>query len=198
MLVPMTPGDEVRVDLRRTTTGDYEVGRSALVQGLWMLVQACVFLNPLVLSYGLKRALLRRFGASVGPGVVIKPNVHIKYPWHLRIGDHSWIGERVWIDNFVLTDIGAHVCLSQGAYLCTGNHDWADPGMRRVVQPIVVEDGAWVAAFVRVGPGVRVGREAVVTLGSVLLSDAEARGIYTGNPAVRVHRRRIRAQEGAS
>jgi putative colanic acid biosynthesis acetyltransferase WcaF len=132
---------------------------------------------------------LRLFGARIGEGVLIKPGVHVKQPWRLEIRDHSWIGERAWIDNLDDVRIGAHVCVSQGAYLCTGNHDWSDPGMRRVTAPIVVEDGAWVGAFARIAPGVTIGREAVVTIGSVLVSNADPRGIYRGNPAELVKER---------
>jgi putative colanic acid biosynthesis acetyltransferase WcaF len=180
-----------RVDLTRTSNGDYSPGRPYVVRALWLVVEALVLLNPVVTSYGLKRAVLRLFGARVGRGVVVKPNVHVKYPWLLEIGDHAWIGERSWIDNFVEVRIGAHACVSQGAYLCTGNHDWSDPGMRRFVAPVVVGEGAWVGAFARIAPGVTVGDEAVVTLGSVLLEDAPPRGVYRGNPAVRVKERRL-------
>jgi putative colanic acid biosynthesis acetyltransferase WcaF len=175
-----------RVDLRLTSRRGYDPGRPYWVRAAWLVVEALILLNPLVTHYGLKRWTLRQFGARVGRQVIIKPNVHVKYPWHLSVGDHAWIGERSWIDNFVRVDVGAHAVISQGAYLCTGNHDWSDPGMPLVVKPIVVEDGAWIAAFARVGPGVIIGREAVVTLGSVLLADAEASGIYRGNPALKV------------
>ena len=172
-----------RVDLRLTSIGDYRPGRPFVVRALWLVAEALVLLNPVVTSYALKRWLLRRFGARVGRGVVIKPSVHVKYPWRLELGDWCWLGERAWIDNFVTVRIGASACVSQGAYLCTGNHDWSDPGMRRVVAPVAVEDGAWVGAFACVAPGVTVGAEAVLTLGSVLLHDAEPGGIYQGNPA---------------
>ena len=178
-----------RVDLRLTSIGDYTPGRALVVRALWLVFEALVLLNPVLTSYRLKRGVLRLFGARVGEGVLIKPGVHVKYPWHLEIGDHAWIGERAWIDNFVHVRIGAHACVSQGAYVCTGNHDWSDPGMRRYVAPVIVEDGAWVGAFARIAPGVVVGREAIVTLGSVLLHSAEARGIYQGNPAELVKER---------
>lgn len=184
------------VDLSRTSRRGYHPGRSYPYRALWLLVEALVFLNPVVAPYGIKRWVLRRFGARVGRRVIIKPNVHVKYPWHLAIGDDAWIGERCWIDNYVSVRIGASAVVSQGAYLCTGNHDWSDPGMGLVVKPITVEDGAWVGAFVKLAPGVIVGREAVVTLGSVLLQDAEPRAIYTGNPAVRVRDRTIRGAPG--
>ncbi len=186
-----------RVDLLLTSDGGFDPGRSYPVRALWVIVEALVLLNPIVTSYGLKRWLLRRFGAQVGKNVIIKPNVHIKYPWRLEIGDNAWIGERSWIDNFVEVRLGANVCISQGAYLCTGNHDWADPGMRRTVSPIVVEDGAWVGAFARITPGVTVGQETVVALGAVLLENAEPSGIYLGNPATKVGQRKLRDYVGA-
>ncbi len=152
-------------------------------------------LNPVFVSYRLKAAVLRAFGARIGNGVVIKPNVHIKYPWRLSIGDYSWIGERSWIDNLANVRIGSNVCVSQGAYLCTGNHDWTDPHMVLMVKEIAVEDGSWIGAFARIAPGVTVGSQSVVTLGSVLLRDADPSGIYAGNPAVRIGNRILRIGE---
>lgn len=181
-----------RVDLRLTSAGGYDSGRPYVYRALWLVVEALLLLNPVVTSYGLKRWVLRRFGAQIGRSVIIKPNVHVKYPWRLEVGDNVWIGERAWIDNFVLVHIGANAVLSQGAYVCTGNHDWSDPGMGLVVHPVTIEDGAWLGAFTRVAPGIRVGSGAVLTLGSVLLEDAEPMGIYRGNPAKRIAERRIR------
>ncbi len=153
-------------------------------------------LNPAVTSYGLKTRLLRLFGARIGRNVIIKPNVHIKYPWHLRVGDNCWIGERSWIDNFVKVSLGDNVCISQGAYLCTGNHDWSDPGMGLVLKPLVVEDGAWIAAFARIAPGLVIGEQAIITMGAVLYKDAEPSGIYSGNPATKVGERKVRDLPG--
>jgi acetyltransferase-like isoleucine patch superfamily enzyme len=46
--------------------------------------------------------------------------------------------------------------------------------MGLVVKAVVVEDGAWVGAFAKIAPGVTVGREAVVSLGAVVMQNAEA------------------------
>lgn len=185
-----------RVDLRLTTIGDYDPGRPFVVRALWLIVEALVLLNPLVTSYRLKRFVLRSFGARVGTNVLVKPNVHVKYPWRLELGDNVWLGERSWIDNFVDVRVGSNVCISQGAYVCTGNHDWSDPGLGRFVEPVTIRDGAWIGAFALVAPGVTVGEEAVVTLGSVLLGDAEPGGVYTGHPAVLVGERHVRPEPG--
>ncbi len=173
----------MQVDHRLFSSRDYSPGRPVFVRALWVFVEALVFLNPAVTSYRLKRLLLRVFGAKVGAEVLIKPGVHIKHPWRLSIGDSSWIGERAWIDNLAPVSIGCNCCISQGVYLCTGNHDWSDPGMGLFAQGITIEDGVWVGAFARVAPGVVIGREAVLVLGTVMIEDAASRTVYAGNPA---------------
>lgn len=180
-----------RIDLSTPDVRDYEPGRSFAVRALWLIAESLVLLNPVVTSYGIKRAVLRLFGARLGARTVIKPGVHVKYPWRLTLGDHVWLGERCWIDNLADVVVGSHVVVSQGAYLCTGNHDWADERMGLVTGPISLGDGSWVGAFARVGPGVTVGREAVVALGAVLTRNAEPGTVYSGNPATPGARRRI-------
>lgn len=180
--VDMTP-DGGAPHLAQMSHRGYTSGRSFAVQMLWYFTQSVLFANPLLTSYGAKRWMLRAFGAEIAAGVLIKPRVRVKCPWHLRIGRDAWIGEGVWIDNFVSVSIGPNACLSQGAYLCTGNHDWRGPAMDLVVSPIVVEEGAWVGAFSRVAPGVTVAKRSVVTLGSVLLQDTEEGMVYGGHPA---------------
>jgi putative colanic acid biosynthesis acetyltransferase WcaF len=179
------------VDLSTSSNRGYEPGRPFAVRALWLVVEALVLLNPVVTSYRLKQAVLRAFGARIGASPVLKPGIHVKYPWRLTLGDNVWLGERCWIDNMADVEIGSNVCVSQGAYLCTGNHDWSDPGMGLVTQPITIADGAWVGAFARVAPGVRVARDSVVTLGSTLLADTEPDGIYSGHPAEWVRRRTV-------
>lgn len=183
---------ESKVDLGHTSNRDYHPGRPIVVRLLWLVVEAIIFLNPLFHSYRVKTFVLRAFGARVGKGLVIKPNVHIKHPWRLGLGENVWLGERAWIDNLAQVTIGSNAVVSQGAYICTGNHDWSDPGMGLIHRPIEVRPGAWIGAFSRIAPGVIVGTDSIVTLGSVLLRDAEARGIYRGNPAIRVGERQIR------
>jgi len=137
--------------------------------------------------------LLRFFGANVGHGVVVKPGVRVKYPWLLTIGDHSWVGEDAWIDNLAPVSIGRDVCISQGAYFCTGNHDWSDPAFCLIVKPINVLDGAWVGAKCLLVPGVTLGERAIAVAGSVVRKDIGAFEIHAGNPATFVRRRGVRA-----
>ena len=156
--------DRSGVDLSSHRNDGFDPGRPFAVRAAWVIVEALVLLNPVVTSYRLKRTVLRIFGARIGEGVVIKPNVHVKFPWRLRVGAHSWLGERSWIDNFVEVTIGTNACVSQGAYLCTGNHDWNDPTFRRIEQGIAIGDGAWIGAFARIAPGIAVDPDELVAL----------------------------------
>lgn len=165
-------------------------GAGTCKRTLWFLVNAIFFYSPLPGSFW-KRGLLRIFGAKIGRGVVIKPWVNIKYPWNLRVGDFSWIGEQVWIDNLAPVEIGGDCCLSQGAMLLTGNHNYKKESFDLMIEPIVLESGVWVGAKAIVGPGVRVGSHAVLAVGSVATKDLKEYWIYAGNPATPIRERII-------
>ena len=152
----------------------------------WYWVNTVFFKTGLFPFYGLKTFLLRLFGARVGTGVLIKPFVNIKYPWLLILGDHIWVGEHVWIDNLDKVTIGDHVCLSQGAFLLTGNHNYTKPGFDLMVKPILIEDGVWIGAKAVVCPGVTCGVHSVLAVGSVATSNLASNGIYSGNPAIKI------------
>ena len=160
----------------------------------WYLISNAIFDSPWVPFYSPKRAILRAFGAKIGPGVVIKPRVRIKCPWRLQIGEGSWIGEGAWIDNLTNVRIGANVCLSQGAMLVTGSHNHNAPEFNLIVRSIVIHDGAWVCARAVLLPGTKVGRGAVITAGSVASGDLAPMRYFCGNPAVA--RDRVSKQDG--
>jgi putative colanic acid biosynthesis acetyltransferase WcaF len=148
----------------------YDKGRSIAWQAAWVIVANLVFVKWWC-PRRLRPAILRRFGATVGEGVVIRPSVRVHWPWKLTIGDHSWIGEDAWLLNLEPITIGSDVCVSQKAFLCTGSHLHESPDFRYDNAPIVVEDGAWVALGATVLRGVTVGAGALVAAGAVVRHD---------------------------
>jgi putative colanic acid biosynthesis acetyltransferase WcaF len=180
-----------KVQLRGYDNSWYQPGRSKLWQIAWFLIGLPILRSSILPSSALRVRLLKFFGAEVGEGVVIKPGVRIKYPWHLRLGNDVWLGESCWIDNLTTVRIGNDVCISQGAYLCTGNHNWSDPSFALAVEPILLGDGAWVGAHAFLSPGVVLGDGAIATGGSVITKNVPAFEIHAGNPAVFVRRRHI-------
>lgn len=164
---------------------------SPVKQILWYLCSP-VFVNSyLPLPIFLKIWILKLFGANIGENVIIKPKVNIKYPWFLKVESNVWIGENVWIDNLTMVTIAPNACLSQGAMLLTGNHNYKKSSFDLIVKPITIGPGAWVGAQSVVCPGVEMASHSVLTVNSVATQNLEPYGIYQGNPAVFIKRREI-------
>ena len=161
---------------------DYRPG-PWLARVLWVLVSGVFFQTWFPWPSALKRSLLRLFGANIGRGVVLKPRITVKYPRKLTVGDHCWIGENVWIDNLGQITIGNHCCLSQGALLLCGNHNYKKTTFDLMVGDINLEDGVWIGARACVGPGVTCGSHSVLAMGSVATSDLEGWTIHHGTPS---------------
>ena len=73
--------------------------------------------------------------------------------------------------------------VSQRAVLCTAGHDPRDPTFALRVGAIVIGEGAWVAMEAFVGPGVTVGKNAVVAARAVVVRDVSNNVVVAGNPA---------------
>lgn len=170
------------VELRNYNNTWYQPGGSLAKRVAWLLLGQPLLASAWI-SSGMRVGLLRAFGARVGQGVVIKPAVQVKYPWHLELGDHCWIGEHAWIDNLTAVRIGANCCVSQGAYFCTGNHNWSDPAFGLRIAPILLGEGAWAGAKSILLPGTTLGSYAVAAAGSVISGTVPEFHIFAGNPA---------------
>lgn len=179
----------MKTDLSKYDNSWYSPGSCYLMRLLWYFINLFLIKNHWNPHVGIKVTVLRAFGAKIGKGVVIKPGVNIKYPWNLFIGDYSWIGENVWIDNLARVNIGSNVCISQGAMLLCGNHNYKHSTFDLIVKPIVIEDGAWVGAQSTVCPGVTMRTHSILSVCSVASKDLIPYSVYRGNPAVKVAER---------
>ena len=184
----------MKTDLSSYDNTHYQVSAGFIKRVLWYWINAMFFKSACPIGSRCKSSLLRIFGARVGKGVVIKPCVNIKYPWKLEVGDHVWIGEEVWIDNLDDVKISDHCCISQGALLLCGNHDYKKSTFDLVTAPIILEEGAWIGAKAVVCPGVTCRSHSVLAVNSVANRDLEPYSIYQGNPAAKVKDRKIHQQ----
>jgi putative colanic acid biosynthesis acetyltransferase WcaF len=141
---------------------------SKVKNALWMIVHGTVF-TAWWFPRRLRPVVLRIFGAKIGKGVVIRHRVRVQWPWYLSIGDDSWVGEGSWLYSAGQITIGSDVCLSQGVFLCAGDHDFKSSDFRPRPGPITIHDGVWLAAEalvlreVTIGTGTVVGGRAIVT-----------------------------------
>ncbi len=178
-----------KTDLSKYNNDWFNEGAGVVKRTMWYFVNVLFFINTLNPISSIKVLLLRMFGAQVGKGVVIKPGVNIKYPWKLTIGDYTWIGEKVWIDSLDSVVIGSNCCLSQGALLLNGNHNYKKITFDLMVSPINLEDGVWIGAYSVVAGGVTCHSHSVLAVQSVASANMDAYSIYRGNPAVKVKER---------
>ncbi|MFC0183638.1 WcaF family extracellular polysaccharide biosynthesis acetyltransferase [Pseudarcicella hirudinis] len=168
---------------------EYPAGKPKII--LWFIINSLTINSYLPIPIAVKAFILRLFGAKIGSGFVIKPKVNIKFPWLLEVGNNVWIGELVWIDNFAKVTIADNACVSQGAMLLTGNHDYKKSTFDLMIGEIYLEEGAWIGAKAVVCPGIRCKSHSVLTVSSVATKDLTAYSIYQGNPAVLVKTRTI-------
>jgi putative colanic acid biosynthesis acetyltransferase WcaF len=109
----------------------------------------------------------------------------------LEIGSHVWIGENVWIDNLAKVTIESNVCISQGAMLLCGNHNYKKTTFDLIIGEIYLKEGSWIGAKSIVCPGVTLHSHAILAVGSVANKNLDAYGIYQGNPAVKIRERNL-------
>lgn len=171
---------DMNTDLSKYDNSWYHPGGSSLKRLIWYFTNLLVIKNHWNPISSLKVLTLRMFGAKIGKEVVIKPGVNIKYPWLLKIGDYTWIGEDVWIDNLAMVKIGNNCCISQGAMLLCGNHNYKKSTFDLIVKPITIKDGAWIGAKSVVCPGVIAKSHSILSVGAIANKDLDEYGIYKG------------------
>jgi putative colanic acid biosynthesis acetyltransferase WcaF len=156
--------------------------RVLLARVLWGIGK-CFFRCTPRPCFGLRRSILRLFGATVGENVNVYPSALIYFPWNLEIGDDSSIGEWALVYNLGRVRIGQRTTISQRVHLCAGTHDYKNPTMPLLTPPVDVADEVWVCADAFIGPSVSIGAKAIVAAASVVVKNVESNEIVGGNPA---------------
>jgi len=155
------------IDLGAFTGVGYDRGRGRPWQFAWFVVSRGVW-SRWWFPERLRALVLRRFGAQVGSGAVIRSGVRVHWPWKLSLGDNVWLGEGAWLLNLEPIEIGDDVCISQEAMLCTGGHDPRSPTFEFDNRPIYVGAGAWIGARALVLPGREIPARSVVPAGVIV------------------------------
>ncbi len=170
-------------DLKSFRTPNGFRGRSKFTVQLWWIVQATLFRASPQALYGWRRFLLRRFGAQIGKGVILRPTVQITYPWKVKIGDYSWIGDEVVLYSLGEIEIGSHAVISQRSYICTGTHDYSSKDFIIYAEKITIGSKCWLATDVYVAPSITIGEYTVVGARSSVFKNLPSGKICIGSPA---------------
>ena len=114
----------------------------------------------------------------IGPYVTMSAGLfgeQLKTPtgWALRFGDNCSIGRGSFFVSRVCIDVGDDVTMAPNVYITDHNHRFEDPTLPIKQQwmseaPVVIGSGSWLGTGSVILPGARVGRNTVVTAGSVV------------------------------
>lgn len=140
---------------------------------------------------GWRNGLARVFGARIGKGVRINGRARIWLPSRLTIGANSWVGEEANLYCVAPITIGSNAVVSEGAFVCTAEHDITSPKFELKTAPITIGDMAWIGAGAMILPGRRIGEGAVVAARAVVTHDVEPWTVVAGNPARVIRTREI-------
>jgi putative colanic acid biosynthesis acetyltransferase WcaF len=166
-----------------TTAGFPYSLREYAVRSLWEIVDRTLIRFSPRRAHGWRRFWLRRFGARMTNTSGTKSSTKIKHPWLFSMGEHSMLSERVEIYNLGPVSIGSHTVLSQDVYVCAGTHDYTRPDMPLIRPSIEIGSGVWICAGAFIGPGIKIGDNAVVGARAVATKNVPAGTIAAGNPA---------------
>jgi len=150
---------------------------------LWDIVWMVFFRPSPRPFHGWRRWLLRLFGARIDSTAYIYPGARIWAPWMVEIGAQTGIADGAVLYSQGLIRIGDRCVISQGAYICTGTHDYVQEDFPLVVRPVVIGDDVWIAARAFIHPGVELGHGVVVAACAVVIKSIPSYTVVAGNPA---------------
>ena len=164
--------------------------KNRLLRVLWNFVHLLLIRHSPVILNSWRVAIYRIFGANIAENVTIYPKTIVWAPWNLIMEADSCVANHVNIYNQGLIHIRKNALVSQGAYLCTGTHNYESKLFDLEVKAIDIGKNVWIAAEAFVGPGVKIGEGAILGARGVALREMEEWGVYIGNPATKIKTRR--------
>jgi acetyltransferase-like isoleucine patch superfamily enzyme len=129
----------------------------------------------------LRCLLLRLGGYSIGNNVQISEHFFILNTGRLFIEDNARIGTHARLYNFSPIFIGKNLLASHGLTLISASHEVET--LANKSGPITIGQDVWIGINVTIVGPVKVGNNAVIGAGSVVLQDIPADAIVAGVPA---------------
>ncbi len=127
--------------------------------------------------------VLRLFGTEVHGLPFVHGRARIQHPWNLVLHHRACLGDRA--DAYCLdrVTLGEGCTIAQEAYLCTGSHDFSQPGIPLMTAPLRVGAHVFVGARAFIMPGVTLGDRCIVGACAVVTRDVAPAVVVVGNPA---------------
>lgn len=163
--------------------------RAKIGRVLWSVASLLVFKPSPSGWNGLRRGLLRMFGAKVGAGAAIHPSVYVEIPWNLSIGANVRVCERAILYCLGAVSIGDGTLVGPFVHICAGTHDYTSPSFTLLRSPITIGARCALMTASFVAPGVVVADGTVLLPRAGLFKNSEPDSTYEGNPAKAVEKK---------
>lgn len=158
------------------------------------LVNMVVALLPPSRGFGLKRALWRFAGNTVGRGANINGGAKVLGIGRVSVGDNSWLGMylSVIVPGGAEVSIGANVDIGPDVLLECGSHDIGGSERRAGTggaRSIEIGSGTWIGCRATLLGGTRVGSGSVIAAGALVIAGEYPDNVLlAGVPAKVVYR----------
>lgn len=151
-----------------------------------------------LLPHPLRVLMWRMLFKRLGRFPFIDHRCYFRYPHRIVIGDRVAFNRGCQLYASMRAaegtiTIGNDVVFSPGVCIYAASHDYNHPDFVDTAKPVVIGDGAWIAANTIILPGVTVGRGAVVGAGSVVSRSVPDYAVVAGNPARVIKQRDVHA-----
>lgn len=157
-------------------------GESAIRRWAWRAIGRRFFALSFHNWYGVRRAILRAFGAKMTSTSRTRPSCIITHPWNLEMGRESAIGDLAYIDSSERVVIGDYCTVSQHAKVLSVIADAPADRSHTTRGPIRIETDGWVAAEAMVLPGVTIGEGAILGARGTARDSLAAWTTFGGEP----------------
>ena len=159
--------------------------KAKVLRLLWGVVDVTLWRFSPTLLWGVRRVILRCFGAKIGRGVKIHPSVKVVIPWHVELGDNVIVHERAILYALGEIRVGARSEIGPLSHICAGTHDFTSPAFTLLRQPISIGEDCLLGACSFVAPNVKLADRTTLMPRCALYTDSLPDQCYIGNPGKR-------------
>lgn len=138
---------------------------------------------------GIRINRLKMRGAEIGYNVVISKGAKIDNPKHLKIGDNVYIGTDFYANCLGGLTISNGTIISNHCTIMTWNHNYKDNiirpyGLEYILKPVIINEQVWIGINVSICPGVSIGKQSIIGMGTTVSKNVDSGKIYAGNKVI--------------
>lgn len=165
--------------------------RSVAGKMYWMLTVVGNTIINKIPSRRLRKLYFKLLGAKIDSNSVLYRRVELMRPYNFKMGRGSSVGWFSLVDARGGISIGNNVTVASYCKLVTAKHDIDNNLFPAIMEPIIIEDYAWICTGAMILSGVTIGKGAVVCAGAVVTKDVLPMTVVGGVPAKMLKKRSV-------